>query len=324
MAIIFLLPLSTFSCERQSSGQQMPIGDDDVGIERIAPTGFDAARAYEHVRHQVGFGPRPPGSEAIRKTRNYIRTELESYGLSVQEDAFVTTTPNPKFPRVEMVNLIAEIPGERPEVVIIGSHYDTKWFPDIHFVGANDGGSSTGVLIELARQLASTRPRMTLWLVFFDGEEPMNGEWIGTDNTYGSRHMVERLKAEKRLDLVKAMVLLDMVGDRDLGIVREGYSVDWLSDIIWQSARKLGYGKYFLKDRVYIEDDHVPFLRAGIPAIDLIDFNFGTGKSCGPGGNRNCYWHTDQDTLDKVSPESLKVVGDVVLVSLPKIMEQLR
>lgn len=325
LAILLLtIPLLAFSCEQKN--EQMPVDTDEDTLELgdMKTTGFDGQRAFEHVRKQVEFGPRPAGSEALKQTRQYIRKELENYGLKVQEDAFIATTPNPRFPKVEMVNLIAEIPGESPEVVVIGSHYDTKWFPDIHFVGANDGGSSTGALIEIARQLAGTRPKMTLWLTFFDGEEAMNGIWAGTDNTYGSRHMVDRLKREGRLSTVKAMILLDMIGDKDLGIVREANSIGWMNDIVWRNAKRLGYGKHFLKDTLYIEDDHIPFLRAGIPAIDLIDFSFGIGTSCGPGGSHHCYWHTAEDTLDKVSPESLKIVGDTLLRSLPEIVEQIR
>ncbi len=323
--LLLAIPLLAFGCEQGKNGQQLPVGTDSAEVIDVKPTEFDGQRAFEHVRRQVEFGPRPAGSEALKQTRQYIQRELESYGLKVQEDAFIATTPNPRFPKVEMVNLIAEIPGESPEVVIIGSHYDTKWFPDIHFVGANDGGSSTGALIEVARQLAGSRPKMTLWLTFFDGEEAMNGVWQGTDNTYGSRHMVDRLKREGRLQTVKAMILLDMIGDKDLGIVREANSVDWMNDIVWRNARRLGYGKYFLNDTLYIDDDHTPFLRAGIPAIDLIDFSFGTAAAkCGPGGSRHCYWHTAEDTLDKVSPESLKIVGDTLLRSLPEIVEQLK
>lgn len=329
MTFLLIIPFMAFGCQEKDK-TEMPVnspGDERIKSDNILrlDTGFDGSLAFEHVKRQVDFGPRYSGSQAIKQTREYMKSQLESFGLKVEVDAFTAITPNPKFPKVEMANLIAEIPGEKPEVIVIGSHYDTKWFPDIHFVGANDGGSSTGVLLELARVLSKNRPKYTLWLTFFDGEEAMNGVWMGTDNTYGSRHMVDRLRKEGKIGSVKAMILLDMVGDKELGIVRDANSVNWMVNTIWANATKLGYKKHFLDLGMYIEDDHIPFLKAGVPAVDLIDFSFGsTASNCGPGGSGNCYWHTDQDTLDKISAESLKVVGDTVLASLPDIADQIR
>jgi glutaminyl-peptide cyclotransferase len=286
-------------------------------------TGFDAARAFNHVKAQVAFGPRPPGSAALDKTREYIVNELKSYGLKTSLQEFAPATPQGK---VKMKNVVAELSGAGPSTIIIGSHYDTKFFKNQAFVGANDGASSTGALLEIARVLAEEqkaggqRP-FTYQFVFFDGEEAFCGEWseclTGKDNTYGSRHFVEQLKKQKRLDAVKAMILLDMVGDKDLTIPREETSSAWLVDAIWGTAKEIGYDKQFPSRPFSIgDDDHMPFLRAGIPAVDIIDFEYGGGD--------NRYWHTPEDTLDKVSAESLKIVGDVVLASLPKIEKQLR
>jgi Zn-dependent M28 family amino/carboxypeptidase len=287
-----------------------------------AATAFDAARAFEHVRRQVAFGPRPAGSPALAETRKYIEGELKSYGLTVREEPFTAATPTGK---VDMVNVVAELPGALPDVLLLTSHYDTKRLKD--FVGANDGGSSTGALLEIARVLAdgakTKKPDLTIDFVFFDGEEAVI-EWTDTDSTYGSRHYVEAHKADGSLSKVRAMVLLDMIGDRDLNVHRELNSTRSLADVIWQTAASLGYAKQFPNTGYYIEDDHMPFLAAGVPSVDLIDFQYGTDQNYGPGGPANAYWHSPADTLDKLSPESLKAIGDTIVASVPKLMTALK
>jgi glutaminyl-peptide cyclotransferase len=281
-------------------------------------TAFDAERAFNHVKAQVAFGPRPAGSAALAATRDYLVKELTSYGLKVTLDEFTPTTPDKVTPgKTRMANIIAELPGETDNVIAIASHYDTKLFKEFRFDGANDGGSSTGALLEIARiwaQENKAKRKFTYQFVFFDGEEAFCEEWSdclnGNDNTYGSRHMVERLTAEKKLDKFKALILLDMIGDKDLAIQREDNSTSWLTNVIWQTARESGYGKQFPTTSTAIEDDHVSFLAAGLAAVDLIDFTYGPNLA---------YWHTKEDTLDKISSQSLKAVGDVVLLSLPKI-----
>jgi Zn-dependent M28 family amino/carboxypeptidase len=213
-----------------------------------------------------------------------------------------------------MKNIIGELTGERPDIVIIAGHYDTKSMDG--FVGANDGGSSAAAVLEMARVSAKTRPEYTLWFTFFDGEEAVV-DWSandGTDNTYGSRRLADRLDQDGTLSKVKAVLLVDMIGDRDLDIKRDAVSTPWLVDLIWATAGRLGYGRYFLGNETAIEDDHIPFKERGVPAIDIIDFNYGPNNS---------YWHTRQDTLDKVSAESMKVVGDVILVSLPELFKRI-
>ena len=289
-------------------------------------TPFDGDRAFNHVKAQVELGPRPAGSPAIEKAREYIVRELKSSGLNTTLEEFTEKTPRGN---VKFKNVIAELPGERSDIIIIASHYDTKPFKEFTFVGANDGGSSTGALLEIARAMAtenlqhSQKRKFTYWFVFFDGEEAFCHEWSeclnGNDHTYGSRRMVERLKKDKQLGRLKAMILLDMIGDKDLTIPREEGSSQWLVETIWGTARQLGYSKEFPGRPFSVgDDDHMPFLREGVPAVDIIDFEYGSSPE------DNDYWHTKEDTLDKVSPRSLKIVGDVVLLSLPMIEAQIR
>jgi glutaminyl-peptide cyclotransferase len=326
---IFSIAILTFACANDvTSFQKAPDAASSPAVSSTAAsdkkrTAFDGERALAHVKAQVELGPRPAGSQASDKTGAYIKRELESYGLKTTLDTFTPNTPRGK---VKMKNIIAELPGETSDIIIIASHYDTKYFREFTFVGANDGGSSTGALLEIARVMAADsaagRPkrRLTYQFVFFDGEEAFCRDWgeclNGLDNTYGSRHMVERLKKERRLDSIKAMILLDMVGDKDLNIPREESSTRWIVDAIWATARELGYERHFPNENHSLTDDHIPFLEAGVDAVDLIDFDYGVEE--------NSYWHTEEDTLNKISARSLQIVGEVVLQSLPRIEAQIR
>ena len=270
---------------------------------RPAPP-FDGAAALRHVERVVALGPRPAGSPASARTRAYILAELRAASITARVEPFETDTPHG---RLTMANVVAVLPGRRPDVILIGGHYDTKWFRDIQFVGANDGGSSTALLIELARALA-TRPReFAYWIVWFDGEEARES-WTATDSLYGSRRMAQELARNGKLP--RAVLVADMIGDRDLGIRRDAYSTDWLTDIVWTAAARRGFGAHFLPDVLAVEDDHAPFLRAGVPAALLIDFDYPP-------------WHTAADTLDKVSARSLEVVGSVLLETLPALEQRL-
>lgn len=279
---------------------------------------FDGQRAFEHVRKQVEFGPRPAGSAELVKTKDYIVDQLHSFGLNVTTDEFTPQTPI--GPR-KMVNITAELAGETTDVIMISSHYDTKLYKEFSFVGANDAGSSTGAVLELARVLAAggKKPHFTYWFVFFDGEEAVCKEWDECnvkgepDNTYGSRRFVAQLQQKSEVTRVRAMILLDMVGYKELVFGRElELSTKWLVDVIWNAAQELGYGQKFLqRDEGCGADDHEPFIKAGISSVDIIQL------SSYP------FWHTPNDTLDKISPESLKIVGDVVMTSLPRIEQRL-
>lgn len=284
-----------------------------AGPRTQAPVTFDAARAWVHLERMVAIGPRPAGSTALRQTRAYITRQLGAMGLTVQEQPFTVTSP---IGRVEMTNLIVGLPGERPDRILIAGHYDTKLMRTAPFVGANDGGSSAAFLIELARVLAA-RPRpFTLELIWFDGEEAFCAGWTecGTaaapDNTYGSRHYVAAAREAGALPDLKALILVDMIGDRDLEVRRDTSSTPWLVDLIWNAANRIGHGSTFVETRTAVEDDHVPFLEAGVPAVDIIDLDYPA-------------WHTPNDTLDQLAPRSLQIVGDVLLEALPAIERRL-
>lgn len=272
-----------------------------------ATTSFDSARAFEHVRQLVAIGPRPAGSPGIQQARAYILSQLKMLGLSPEEQAFEPQTP---FGPVRMANVTVRIPGARPARLLITGHYDTKLYRQFRFVGANDGGSSTAMLLELARVLKDRKNAFTIELVFFDGEEAFLPEWAGTDHTYGSRHYVEAARRDGSLSTIKTMILVDMVGDHALTIRKETRSTPWLTSLVWDSARKLGHHDAFLDDAFEVEDDHMPFLEAGVPAVDVIDLEYDA-------------WHTARDTLDQVSARSLQAVGDVILDALPHIEAKL-
>ena len=272
------------------------------------PGGFDSGRAFEHIRQLVAIGPRPAGSPGAQQARRYIRDQARAFGVTATEQPFVASTP---LGPVAMANVILTLPGTSADRIVIGGHYDTKLFREFRFVGANDGGSSAAMLLELARVLKD-RPRpFTLELVFFDGEEAMVDWFSGSDHTYGSRHYVEQARTEGTLKSVRAMLLVDMIADRDLALRREARSTRWLTDALWASAKRLGYGDHFLEASETVEDDHVNFLNAGVPAVDLIDLHYGP-------------WHTADDTLENVSARSLQIVGEVILDALPGIEKALK
>jgi Zn-dependent M28 family amino/carboxypeptidase len=266
-------------------------------------TRFDGQKAFDHVRAMVALGPRPAGSPALAKTRDYITKELSALGLTVDEQAFEASTP---AGLIKMVNLRTVVGGPHAaKRIIVAGHYDTKLFKNVKFVGANDGGSSGAFLIELARALARAPLATPVELLFLDGEEAVRPEWEDPDNRYGSRFYVNAARKDGTLGTIQALVLVDMIGDRDLRIKRESQSTPWLTDVIWGVAAGLGRPQ-FVNEEMPVEDDHLIFLEAGVPAVDLIDFEFPA-------------WHTPDDTLDKVSAASLQVVGDVVLTSLRAI-----
>jgi glutaminyl-peptide cyclotransferase len=273
--------------------------------------GVSGTSALEFTRRAVAFGPRPPGSAANRALQNYILTELLKDGCDIIEDAFKAKTPQGM---IAMKNIIARFPGKASglggarHAIAITGHFDTKFFPGRKFVGASDGGSSTGLLLELARLLAHQPRTDDVYLAFLDGEEAF-GEWSDSDSLYGSRHLAERWGRDGTLLRLKGLINVDMIGDKNLNIPQETNGNKALNKLIWQTASDLGYRAFFTSQQIAEEDDHIPFVRAGAPAVDLIDIDYPP-------------WHTDNDTMDKLSAQSMETVGTVVYEVIQRLERQ--
>jgi glutaminyl-peptide cyclotransferase len=264
--------------------------------------GFDGTRAFAHVAKLVSFGPHPSGSPAIAKVQDYLLAETKSYGCFVETDSFGADTP---IGRLNMKNILVKIPGEKPGVILLGTHYDTLLMDN--FVGADDAGSSTAVMLELARLLCPQKGKYAIWIAFFDGEEAMK-HWSETDSRYGSRQMAARFSSDGDIKKIKAFLLADIVGGREARFLRESTSTPALVDLIWNTAAKLGYSALFLNESSSAEDDHDSFLKRRVPSVDVIgDFV------------NNGYWHTPQDSLDKISAKTLAIVGHVFLESVKQL-----
>ena len=223
----------------------------------------------------------------------------------LEEDTFTAKTP---IGPVGMRNFIVRFPGKKNGVIVLGTHYETNYpLKNINFVGANDGAATTGLLLAIADQLrGKTLEGYSVWLVFFDGEEAFD-TWSASDSTYGSRHLAAKWGRDGTLSKIKAFMLADMIGDKDLDIQRESKSTAWLVDLVRQAAHKYGYDRYFFQTEEAVEDDHLPFVERGVASIDVIDLDYGPN---------NAYHHTAQDTMDKISARSLTIDGDVFLETI--------
>ncbi len=273
-----------------------PPADADAG----PPPAFNSARAMQYTREVTAFGPRPIGSANHKKLEQYIYAHLK--GDQVEDDLFTAETPAGKFP---VRNIIAKFPGTREGIIVIAGHYDTNYpLRNTGYVGANDGGSSTAMLLELANQLhGKKRDGYSVWLLWTDGEEAVK-EWTDADSVYGTRQLASVWEREGTLRKIKAFLLEDMIGDADLNVDRDASSTPWLEDLVYQAATRLGYQSHFFVRTLAVGDDHTPFVQRGVPCADLIDFDY---------GYNNVFWHTPQDTIDKLSPQSLEIVGSVIL-----------
>lgn len=264
---------------------------------------FNGAKALEYAREFVSIGPRWPTSQGHLKAEEFLRNAFKHD--QVEEDTFTANTP---IGLVPMRNFIVRFPGKKNGVIVLGTHYETNYpLRHIGFVGANDGGSTTGLLMAIADQLrGKTVDGYSVWLVFFDGEEAIDS-WSSSDSTYGSRHLAAKWGRDGTLGKIKAFMLADMIGDKDLDIQRETRSADWLVGLVRQAAHKFGYDRYFFQTEEPVEDDHLPFVERGVPSIDVIDLDYGP---------QNSYHHTAQDTMDKISAHSLTIDGDVFLETM--------
>jgi Zn-dependent M28 family amino/carboxypeptidase len=308
-----MMLLCAAACNHSPSSAQSAAPDASSQAASFPPApgaentgGFDGTRAYKHVEQLVAIGPHSAGTDGIHRAQAYIIGQLKSSGCPVEEQDFHASTP---IGDIAMKNILVKIPSANPHILLYASHYDTKRLDN--FVGADDSGSSTGVLLELARLLCARKNAQSIWLAFLDAEEAFNLQWADPDNTYGSRELAASLALSGGLRNVKAMILVDMVGPANPVFKRESNSTPWLTDLVWSTAARLGYGNVFVNDRTPIEDDHLAFLNRDVPATDIIDLDVP-------------YWHTPQDTLDKIDPRTLAITGHVLIASLPDLEKKVR
>jgi glutaminyl-peptide cyclotransferase len=308
-----MLVLSMSACARDKSASEpqptatastfLPTALDQNAAPEPHPPSINADRTLQYIKEIVAFGPRPIGSANHKKLENYIYSHLK--GDQVEDDAFTADTVEGKFP---VRNIIAKVPGTRDGIIVIAGHYDTNYpLRNTAYVGANDGGSSTAILLEFANQLRGRKlDGYSVWLVWTDGEEAVK-QWSASDSLYGTRHLAEKWEKDGTLKKIKAFLLEDMIADADLNIDQDTNSTPWLESMVYQAATRLGYQSHFFARQAAIEDDHLPFVQRGVPSADLIDLDY---------GYNNVFHHTPQDTPDKLSPKSLQIVGSVTLETI--------
>jgi glutaminyl-peptide cyclotransferase len=319
LAALSMLAGMHVACDRDKNSAptpnaSSPVAASDTKLPTLSlppdsgePPAIDSERALRYVKEIVALGPRPLGSANHKKVEEYLASHLK--GDAVDEDAFTADTPEGKFP---VRNFVAKFPGTKDGIIVIASHYDTNYpLRNSSYVGANDGGSSSGLLLELANQLRGlhdkTREGYSVWLVWDDAEEAMKPETelaFAEDSLYGIRHLAEKWQADGTLKKVKAFLLADMIGDADLNVDRDLDSTPWLESVVYEAATRVGFQSHFFAVTRQVTDDHTPFMQKGVACADLIDFEY---------GYNNVFWHTPQDTVDKLSPKSLEITGTVLL-----------
>jgi glutaminyl-peptide cyclotransferase len=322
--ILLACVLTLLACDREKGSAQGPTPPVAAPLDATGPTltfppdsgpapAVDGDRAMGYVKDIVKFGPRPLGSASHKKVEEYITAHLK--GDPVEDDTFTAETPEGKFP---VHNILAKYPGTKDGIIVVASHYDTNYpLRNTSYVGANDGGSSSGLLLELANQLrGKTHEGYSVWLVWDDAEEAMKPDGTGglpkempfeDDSLYGITHLAQKWQDDGTLKKVKAFLLADMIGDADLNIDRDLNSTPWLENVVGEAAKRLGYQSHFFARNNQVGDDHLPFMKRGVPSADLIDFTY---------GYNDVFWHTAQDTVDKLSPKSLQIVGNVLLETI--------
>lgn len=290
-----------------------PLPNLSLPPDSAQPPAFNGDQAMQYVKEIVAFGPRPLGSANHKKVEDFILSHLK--GDDVENDVFTASTPEGKLP---VHNIIAKFPGTKNGIIVIASHYDTNYpLRNTSFVGANDGGSSSGLLLEMANQFRGKKLEgYSVWLVWDDAEEAIKPDGSGglprempfeEDSLYGITHLRDKWQADGTLKKIKSFLLADMIGDADLNIEQDTNSTPWLESVIYEAATRLGYQSHFFARTLEVDDDHIPFVKLGIPSADFIDFDY---------GYHNVYWHTTQDTVDKLSPKSLEIVGATMLETI--------
>ena len=317
--LIFLIFVVTlFACSKEKnvasssasveSAQQVELSD--LSADSSPSPAFNANRAMQYVKEIVALGPRPIGSENHKKVENYILAHLK--GDEVEQDSFDVHPTEGTF---TVRNIIAKFPGTRDGIIVIASHYDTNWpLRNTSYIGANDGASSSALLLEIANQLrGKTLNGYSVWLLWDDAEESMKLPWDDPESLYGVRHLAEKWQSDGTLKKIKAFILEDMIGDADLNIEHDANSTPWLEDIILKAATQLGYQSHFFARTMGVTDDHMPFVQRGVPSADLIDFDY---------GYNDVFHHTIDDTVDKLSPNSLEIVGTVTLETVSMVNQR--
>lgn len=314
--IVLASALTLLACDREKgTAQERPTtapaptqpANLDFPPDNAPPPAFDANRAMQYAKDIVKFGPRPLASANHKKVEDYLSAHLK--GDQVEHDVFTADTNVGKFP---VHNIVAKFPGKKDGIILIASHYDTNYpLRNTSYIGANDGASSSALLLEIANQLrGKPRDGYSVWLIWDDAEEAMKPDTevdFMSDSLYGITHLADKWQADGTLKKVKAFLLADMIGDADLNIDREGNSTPWLQSVVFEAATRLGYQSHFFARSLPMDDDHLPFVKKGVPSIDLIDFTY---------GYNNVFWHSPQDTIDKLSPQSLQIVGQTALETL--------
>ncbi len=311
---------STSAAAVEADAAPPPIAPADAAPPATQTGGFDGAKAYSYVVKLVSFGPHPPDTPAIREVQSYIRSQLKGFGCHVDVDDFHAQAP---VGTLAMENIVAKIPGTGPGIILLMTHYDTLRLPG--FVGAEDSGSSTGLMLEMASLLCKeSKNRNAVWIAFLDGEEDQadfqtaaqaQTTWNNDDTTFGSRELAARMDLSGELKNIKAVILADMIGQKDLQLEEDTNSTPWLRELVWKVADRLGYSNVFSTRQNTVTDDHQPFLERGVPALDVIDLN---------GYIQEGYWHTTEDTLDKLSPRNIAIVGQVILASVGELQGKFR
>jgi len=278
---------------------------------------FNSQQAYTYTTEIAGFGERWPGSPGHRKTENIIRQVLQKDGAQIESDNFVATTPRGPLSVHNIIGKFNVSTNPKQRIFVLAGHYDTLFKPG--FIGANDGASSTAILLALADALAHQKTGMQIWLVWTDLEEAIH-DFKGNDGLYGSRHLAQKLAANGSVSRIRGLFLLDMIGDKELNVARETGSSSSLQVFIAQAANQLGYAGYFFKYDANIIDDHVSFIKVGVQAVDVVDAEYGR---MGPGfDSMGEFHHTNADTMDKVSQHSLDVVGRTILLTVELLDQQ--
>ena len=305
-------PASAPNTASASTEQTKPAEAPDPRLQQVAAMNdapaesqrpnVDGNKVMQYVKEVVAIGSRPVGSPGHAKLEQLIHSKLK--GDQVEDDSFTAQTPAGSF---KINNIIAKFPGKKDGIIVVAGHYDTNYPLPKTYVGANDGGSSTALPLALADYFRSNPPQgYSIWLVWTDGEEAFVN-WSASDSLYGTKHLAQKWQQDGTAKKIKAFILVDMIGDADLDIEKETFSTPWLSTLVYKAASNLGYQSHFYQFEAGIEDDHLPMLKAGIPAVDIIDLDY---------GYNNAYHHTSEDTIDKLSPKSLAITGDVVLETI--------